>query len=168
MALEMLDWWEVASWAISEFQVSAGTASAVLLLRILWRRTQLKPIRLLPGVHSRSLLLGSQWASTVPFLVWALEANSLSQVVMATHASVNPNLLLASMQLFLGGIFLLALIFILDIFGRGLQSAKFPEPRTAEVPLVVVFAVGTVLTDWLLSQVAWWALIHRSSTLAAP
>lgn len=168
MDLKLLDWREVATWAISEFRISAVTASAVLVVRMLWRRNRPPQVRFLPGIYSRSSHAASGWATTLPVLVWALEANSLSQVVQATHASVDPNLLLASMQLFLGGLLVLALILLLDVLGRAIYSPQPSAPSGTNVPLIILLALGAVVADWLLSQVGWWALIHRASASAAP
>ncbi len=99
-------------------------------------------------------------ASSIPVLVWAVEANSFARVVEATDASVTPGLLLASMQVFLGALCSLAVILGFDLLGRYLVARRTSLPL-APLPPIVILIVGTVLADWLLSQVGWWSLINH-------
>jgi len=67
-------------------------------------------------------------------------------------------MLLVSMQELLVAMCSLGVILGLDFLGR-LYIARREASRLVGIPLIVVVVLGTVLGDWLLSQVGWWALI---------
>jgi len=151
---------DTASWVLADFWLSLALAVVLLLIRAFRPRA---------GQGERGLLMRSrsQWtirrscsATTIPVLVWAFEANQFARVVEATHASVDSKMLLASMQVFLGSLCCLAFIVGFDLLGRFLEARRLDQPLVG-LPTGVILVLGTVLADWLLSQIGWWALIHH-------
>lgn len=150
-------------WAVSEFWLSLLISLSLLVFRLFrpvapspcWRPS-------LDSKRRRYLTTLAASATAVPVLVWALEANAFSRVVLATHASVSPRLLLTSMQVFLGGLLCLAVILAFDLLGRALQARRISEPALSTFPASVLLLIGLVVIDWLLSEVGWWALLSQS------
>lgn len=150
----------VAGWVLADFWIGLALAAALLLLRALRRPGRLRARQLLSAARRRGAVRWSSSATTIPVLVWGLEANRFSRVVEATHASVEPKMLLASMQVFLGALCALVLIVALDLLGRFLEARRLDQPLVG-LPTSVVLVLGTVLADWLLSQIGWWSLISN-------
>lgn len=151
---------DTASWVLADFWVSLMLAVGLLLVRSFRPRVVLRASGPLAALHRKWAVRRSSSATMIPVLVWAFEANHFARVVEETHASVDPMMLLASMQVYLGGFCSLALIVGFDVLGRSLEARRF-EQSLVGLPAGVILALGTVLVDWLLSQIGWWALIHH-------
>jgi hypothetical protein len=150
----------MTTWVLADFWTSQALALVLLLARAAQGRRVAAGEGLLVTERQRLAIAWSASASSIPVLVWAVEANGLARVVEATDASVNPGLLLASMQVFLGALCSLALILGFDLLGRYLVARRTSLPLVS-LPPVVILIVVTVLADWLLSQVGWWSLINH-------
>jgi len=151
---------DTASWVLADFWLSLALGVVLLLIRAFRPRAGRRERGLLMRSRSQWTIRRSCSATTIPVLVWAFEANQFARVVEATHASVDSKMLLASMQVFLGSLCCLAFIVGFDLLGRFLEARRLDQPLVG-LPTGVILVLGTVLADWLLSQIGWWALIHH-------
>lgn len=163
----LLDAIQTAQWVVQDFWLSASLAVALASLRAL--RTPLS--RESRGFCSpRWSHLTNEWwdrESSIPLLVWALEANSMTRLVAATHASTSAPMLLASGQEFLGALALLVAIVALDLVGKQLECHRSGQ-HLKGLPHLPMIACATVIADWLLCQVGWWLQLLGPAGHGAP
>lgn len=159
MGGNLLDLGEATFWGLAETWASIALAMALLLLRVWTRSQKFETHDFVIGDLESLRLRRSASLTSIPFFEWSLEANHFVRVVEGTHASVDSDLLLASMQIFLGTFLALALVAGLDVLGRHLEARRLRQ-TVARPPTTVILVLGTVLMDWLVSQLGWWALIQ--------
>lgn len=160
----LLDLSSTAAWVLKDFWLSLAISVVLLAIRAFKGSTSLGDQSQITAVHRDRVGRWSSSASAVPILFWALEANELQRLVYGTHASTQPVLLLASMQEILGAVVLVTVILGLDFLGRFLESQRRKQP-IVPLPAGVALLLVLVLSDWLLSQIGWWALITKRTTL---
>jgi hypothetical protein len=153
---------EAVLWAVQEFWWSLVFALASLLYRIS------RPSSLIgsgTNAHTAWSLRSTgatATATALPLLVWGIEANSFSRVVSSTHASTSNTLLLASMQVFAGGLICLCVVITLDGIGRFVEAKKSGQAKPLVLSVPVLLLLGSVVIDWLMSEIAWWFLLSKA------
>ena len=124
---------------------------SLMILGIRLKRTAtLEP----PSWLAERRLQPSQW-TTLPFMVWALTVNRYMWFVADTHVSVYPDQLHFSMAEAALRILSVGPLLLFEYLGgRARRDLYLPV-------LIVTVVILTVVMDWLLNEIGWWAFILR-------
>ena len=155
--LQMLSARSVAEFTIWFYWPALVASLAAFCVRLYLRTLRQELVRYLRRYQERYFLAIMRTTSWIPVCTWSWLAHNDAIMVNATHASIYPNQILASMQEFLGGIVLLIVVLGVDAAGGKMMQGHYLFRKTSpQFSFVLIMVSFAPIIDRIFLTYYWW------------